>query len=113
MAVCHDLEFDVARIDDELFQIHLIISKCFLRLMTGAVEGRLQTGLIMSGTHPSAAAASSRLDHHWITKLFCDFHRIFLGLNDSIAARCDRYAGFACSGVSGVLIAYCLDRMRG
>ena len=112
-AVSHDLEFDVARIDDELFQIHLIISKRFLGFMTGAVEGRLQAGLIMRRTHPSTAAASSRLDHHRITKLFGDFHRVFLGLNDSIAAWCDRYAGFACRRASSVLIAHCLHRMGG
>src|SRR5215471_3014695 len=81
--------------------------------MTGAVEGRLQAGLIMRGAHSSTAAASSRLDHHRITKLFGDFHRVFLGLNDSIAAWCDRYAGFACSRASGALIAHRLHRMRG
>ena len=81
--------------------------------MTGAMEGRLQAGFIMRSAHPPAAATASRLYHHRITKLPCDLHRIFFCLNDSIAARSDRYASFACSRTSSVLIAHCLHRMRG
>src|SRR4051794_33924073 len=113
MAISHDLKFDVARIEDELFEIHLITSECLLGLMTGTVESRLQAGLIMRSAHPPAAAAGSRLDHHRITELPCDFHRVFLCLNDSIAARGDWYASFACSRTSSVLIPHCLHRMRG
>ena len=34
----HDLKFYMPRIDDQFFQIHLIVSKCFLCLMTRAME---------------------------------------------------------------------------
>src|SRR5947208_10004424 len=113
MPVSHDLKFNVARIDNHLFQIHLLISECLLGFMTGAVEGRLQARFVMRSAHSPAAATANRLYHHRITKLPCDFYRIFLCLNDSIAARCNRYASLACSRTSSVLIAHCLHRMRG
>src|SRR5882762_8479865 len=100
MAIGHDLKFNVARVDDELFQIHLIVSKCFLRLMTRAMESGFKTWLIMRSAHPAAAAAGSRLNHHRVTKLLCDFHRLILCLNDSIATGRYRYPGFACSRTS-------------
>ena len=110
MAIGHDLKFNVARIDDELFQIHLIVSKCFLRLMTRAMESGFKTGLIMRGAHPAAAAAGGRLDHHRVTKLLCNSHRIFLRLNDAIAAGRYRHAGFSRSRTSSILIAHRLHR---
>ncbi len=113
MAIGHDLKFNVARIDDKLFQIHLIVSKCFLRLMTRAVEGGFKAWLIMRSAHPAAAAAGGRLDHHRVTKLLCDFHRLILCLNDSIAAGRYRHAGFARSRTSSVLVAHRLHRTRG
>src|SRR5262249_28230929 len=39
-----------------------------------------------------------------------DFHRFILCLNDSIAARCYRHAGFARSSTSSVLVAHGLHR---
>src|SRR6266536_3421171 len=106
MAIGHDLKFNVARVDDELFQIHLIVSKCFLRLMTRAMESGFKTWLIMRSAHPAAAAAGGRLNHHRVTKLLCDFHRLILCLNDSIATGRYRYAGFACSRTSSVLVSH-------
>src|SRR5262245_15507601 len=113
MAIGHDLKFNVARIEDELFQIHLIVSKCFLRLMARAVESGFKAWLIMRSAHPAAAAAAGRLDHHRVAKLLCDFHRLILCLNDSIAAGRYRHAGFACSSTSSVLVAHRLNRTRG
>ena len=112
MAISHDLKFNVARIDDELFQINLIISKRFLRLMTRAMEGGFKTWLIMRSAHPAPAAAGSRLDHHRIPKFFRNLYGIVLCLDDSIAAGRYRYAGFARSGTSSVLVAHRLHRTR-
>src|SRR5215475_6003252 len=110
MAIGHDLKFNVPRIYNELFQVHLIVAKCFLRLMTRAVESGFKAWLIMRSAHPAAAATTSRLDHHRIAKFPCDFHRFILCLNDSIAARCYRHAGFARSSTSSVLVAHGLHR---
>src|SRR4029453_15834525 len=113
MAIGHDLKFNVARVEDELFQIHLIVSKCFLRLMTRAMESGFKAGLIMRSAHAAAATAGSRLDHHRVPKFFRDLYRLVLCLDDSIAAGGYRYAGFARSGTSSVLVAHRLHRTRG
>src|SRR6266513_1498604 len=113
MAIGHDLKFNVARVDDELFQIHLIVSKCFLRLMTRAMESGFKTWLIMRSAHPAAAAAGGRLNHHRVTKLLCDYHHLILCLNAFIATGRYRHAGFACSRTSSILVAHRLHRTRG
>src|SRR4029453_3780115 len=112
MAIGHDLKFNVARIYDELFQVHLIASKCFLRLMTRAMESGFEAGLIMRSAHAAAPAAGSRLDHHRVPKFFRNLYRIVLCLDDFIAARRYRYAGFARSSTSSVLVAHRLHRTR-
>src|SRR5215831_6366095 len=113
MAVSHALKFNVARIDDEFFQIYLIVSKRFLRLMTRAMEGGFKARLIVRSAHPAATAATSGLDHHGVAKLFCDFHRLLLCLDDSVAARRYRHAGFTRSRTRSVLVAHRLHRTRG
>src|SRR5262245_10928407 len=110
MAVGHDLKFNVPRIDDELFQIDLIASKSFLRLMTSAVKSGFKTWFIMRSAHSATAAAGGCFNHHWIAKLLCNFHRLILGLDDSIAARRYRHAGFARSSTSSILFAHGLQR---
>src|SRR6476469_8026494 len=112
VAIGHDLKFNVARVDDELFQIHLIVSKCFLRLMTRAMESGFKSWLIMRSAHYAAAAAVILLNHHRVSKLLCDFHRLILCLNYSIATGRYRYPGFACSRTSSVLVAHRLHRTR-
>src|SRR5207249_3901131 len=112
-AISHDLKFNVARIEDELFQIHLIVSKRFLRLMTRAMEGRLKAWLIMRSAHPAATTAACRLDHHRVAEFPSDFYRLLLCLNDSIATRRYRHAGFARSCASSVLVAHGLHRTGG
>src|SRR5438477_6622066 len=106
----HDLKFNVARVEDELFQIHLIVAKCFLSLMTCAVESGCKAWLIVRSAHPAAAAAAGRFDHHRIAELFCDSHRLILRLNDSIAAGGYRPAGFPGSRTATVLCTHRLHR---
>src|SRR5262245_43305832 len=110
MAIGHDLKLNVPRIYDELLQIHLIVSKCFLRLMTRAVESGFKAWLIMRSAHPAAAATAGCFDHYRVPELLCDFHRLILCLNDSIAAGRYRHAGFARSSTSSVLVAHGLHR---
>src|SRR5947208_4903637 len=81
--------------------------------MTRAMESGFKTRLIMRSAHPAAAAAGGRLNHHRVTKLLCDFHRLILCLNDSIATGRYRHAGFACSRTSSILVAHRLHRTRG
>src|SRR5215469_3602695 len=113
MAIGHDLKFNVARIYDKLFQVHLVVSKCFLRLMTRAVESGFKAWLIMRGAHPPATATAGRLNHYRVPELLCHFHRLILCLNDSIAAGRYRHTDFACSSTSGVFVAHGLHRTGG
>src|SRR5256714_1200357 len=113
MTIGHDLKFNVARVEDELFQIHLIVSKCFLSLMTRAVESGCKAWLIVRTAHSAAAAAAGRFNHHRVPELFCDSHRLILCLNDSIAAGGYRHAGFPRSRTSSVLVTHRLHRTRG
>src|SRR5262245_29130193 len=110
MAIGHDLKLNVPRIYDELLQVHLIVSKCFLRLMTRAVESGFKAWLIMGSAHPASAATAGRLNHHRVAEFPCDFHRFILCLNDSIAAWRYRHADFARSSTSSVLVAHGLHR---
>src|SRR5262245_49097578 len=113
MAIGHDLKFDVPWVDDELFQVDLVASKSFLRLMTRAMESRFETWLIVRSAHSATAAAGSRLDHHRIAKLLCDSHRLLLRLDDAIAPGRHRNAGSARSRPSSVLVAHRLHRTGG
>src|SRR5690349_14033442 len=103
MAVGHDLKFNVARIDDELFQIHLIAAKCFLRLVARTVESRLKAGLVVRSAHPAPAAARRRFDHHRVSKSLCDLHRLIFCLDDSIAPRRYRHTRLSRSRTSSIL----------
>src|SRR5512133_521679 len=81
--------------------------------MTRAMESGFKAWFIMRSAHPAAAAAGGRLNHHRVTKLLCDFHRLILCLHDSIAAGRYRHADFARSRASSVLVAHRLHRTRG
>ena len=98
------------RINDELLQIDLLISERFLGLVTRAVEGRLKTWFVMCDAHPTAASTRSRLNHHRITDFLCDFDRLILCLDDSIAARSYRHTGLARKIASSILITHRLHR---
>src|SRR3989442_6126049 len=106
VAVGDDLEFNVVGINDELLQIDLFISKCFLRLVTRTVKSRFKTGLVMCSAHPAPATAGSRLDHHRVTDFLRDPNRLILRLDDSIASRSHWHACFACKSASSVFIAH-------
>src|SRR5437899_12672883 len=93
VAVGDDLKFNMMRINDELLQIDLFISKCFLRLVARTVKGRFKTGLIMCCAHPAPATPASRLDHHRVTDFLRDPNRFILFLDDSIASRRHCYVG--------------------
>src|SRR5258708_4442663 len=112
-AIGHDLKFNVARIEDQLFQINLIISKRFLRLMTRAMESRFEARLIMRSAHAAATTDRNRLDHHRVSKFFRDLYRMVLCLDDSIAAGRYRYSGFPRSGASSIHVAHRLHSTRG
>ena len=95
MAVADDLKFNVARIRNELLKINLFISKCLLRLVAGAVKRRFKAVLIMCRSHAASTAACGRLDHYRIADFLRDPDCLVFRLDDPIAPRCHRDAGFA------------------
>ena len=66
----------------------------------------------MRRAHSAPAAAGDGLDHHRVADLFGDLDRLALGLDDPIAPRRDRHAGFARRGPGGILVAHRAHRGR-
>src|SRR6266700_7903013 len=89
-----DLKFHVMRIEDKFLKINLLVPESFLRLMTGAMECRLKTRLIVGRAHAATASACDSLDHNRITDFFCDLDCIVLRFDNSITPRSDWHAGF-------------------
>ena len=112
MAVGNDLKFNVVWINDQLFQINLFISKCFLCLVPRAVKRRLKTGLVVCCAHPPPATAGSRLDHYGVANFLRDPDSLILCLNDSVASRCHWDTCLACVYTSSIFIAHRLHRTR-
>ncbi len=67
--VADELNFDVARIDDEFLQIDLIAAEGPLRLAGRIADGRLQLLFGIHPAHPFSAATGRCLQHHRITEL--------------------------------------------
>ena len=108
--VAQHLDFDVARVDDELLDEHTVIAEAGQALAPHAVEGLAHVGLAMREAHALAAAAGRGLHHHRIANAIGDLDGMFgvayladeagddtdLGLFgqflrfDLVAHRCDR-----------------------
>ena len=112
VAVGDDLKFNMVRINNQLLQIHLFISKGFLSLVTRTVESRFKTGFVMCRAHPAPATAGSRLNHHRVAEFPRDPDRLLLRLDDSIASGCHWHAGFAGARACSVFISHSLHRTR-
>jgi hypothetical protein len=52
MAIGHDLKFNVARIDDELFQIHLIVPNAFCASWRALWKADLRLGSLCAARIP-------------------------------------------------------------
>ena len=90
--------------------INLLVSESFLRLVTRAVKRRLKAGFIVRRAHAAAAAAGGRFDHYRITDFLCDLDRVAFRLDNSIASRRHRHAGFPRASARRVLVAHGLHR---
>ena len=66
-AIRQDLEFDVARILDDLFNIDLVVSKSSPGLHLGDGKFLFQGGAVCTDPDTPAAAAAGRLDHDRVT----------------------------------------------
>ena len=69
MLVAEDLHLDVARVDDELLEVHLVVAEGALGLAAGVLVGGVQLVRRLHQAHALAAAAGRRLQHHGIADL--------------------------------------------
>src|SRR5205823_8494236 len=73
MPIREDLNFNVARIHDELFDEHPVVAEGRLRLRAGARQTLAEFALRMGNAHALAAPARRGLDHDGIADLGRDF----------------------------------------
>ena len=69
MGIGHNLKLDVARVDDELFKIHLVIVKAGTSLGPGLFKQVAELRGIEDLAHTAAAATGSRLNKHGVANL--------------------------------------------
>src|SRR5437764_15082840 len=86
VAIGEDLHLDVASAFECAFKQQAPVAKGMLGFRTRGVYGRLEVVGTCDTPHAAAAAASQRLDHHWIADLAGD-------LSCSFPARHSRDAG--------------------
>ena len=73
MPIREDLNFNAARIHDELFDEHPVVAEGRLRLRAGARQTLAEFALRMGNAHALAAPARRGLDHDGIADLGRDF----------------------------------------
>ena len=79
--VAENLDFDVARIGDELLDEHAVVAEARLRLGASARKSFLDLGAAVGDAHTLAAAARRRLDHHRIADLVGDLFGLLVVLD--------------------------------
>src|SRR5690625_800817 len=89
----HDLNFDVARLDDGPLQDHFRISERALRLGFGATQSVSKILGVFHQAHSASAATGSGLDHDWETDTLGLFGQAPFALIFTLIARNARYAG--------------------
>ena len=79
--VAEHLDFDVARVDDEFLDEHLLVAEGRFRLRASARKSLSYLGLRTRNSHAFSAAARGGLDHHGVANFVCDPRRL-LGVGD-------------------------------
>ena len=108
MLVAEHLDFDVAGIDDELFDEDAVVAERGFGLGLGEVETFGDFGFRMRDPHALAAAAGGGLDHHGIADLVGDLHRVLFVFDDAEMSRHGRDFG-----LGGGLLGFDLVAHRG
>lgn len=92
--VAQNLEFDVMRIFDELFDVNRRIAKRFLGLAASGMVTLDKGDIVMRHPHPASAAARDGFDDNRITDTFGDLERFLFVFDEAIGAWRDRNARF-------------------
>ena len=112
MLVAEHLDFDVARIDDELLDEHAVVAERGLGLGAGAPEALGDLVPAMGDAHALAAAPGRRLDHHRIADLVGDLGGALGRFDRAEEARNGRDAGSVGEFLRFDLVAHRLDGAR-
>ena len=81
MLVTQDLNFDMARVEDEFLDEHAVIAKAVQPLALHRLEPFAHVLFAVGEAHPLAATARAGLHHHRIADIGRDTHRV-LGILD-------------------------------
>ena len=112
VVIAEDLELDVARVLDVLFEIDVADAERRLGFALGRLErlGELAGG--PDDAHAAAAAARHRLDDHREAEILRDLVRLLLAVDRPVAAGKDRDAGLLHRAPRARLVAEQPDHIR-
>jgi hypothetical protein len=93
VAIGEDLHLDVARVLDELLEVHRAVPERGFGLRARGVESGDEARLVARDAHPAPAASRGGLDHHREADRVRDRERLLLVLDGSVGAGHDGHAG--------------------
>ena len=83
--IAEDLELDVVRVLDQLFQIKCAIVEGLFRLHLGGIEALNEADVIVRLPHAASAAARDGLDHDRVADLLGDLQRVLVRFDNTRA----------------------------
>ena len=106
LLVADQLDFDVARLFDELLDEHAVITKAGQCFAADAVKAFAHVSFAPRQAHALAAAAGRSLHHHRIADASSDFDRVFGAGDFTDKAGDDADAGGLCAALALDLVAH-------
>src|SRR5262249_14477203 len=91
LAVAEELNFDVARALDQLFDVEATVLEGVFGLGAGVLEIGAERGFIRAHAHSAAAAAGRSLYHDRIADAFGDGEGFILVADDAVATGYERH----------------------
>ena len=103
------LDFHVARAQDELFKVHVVVGEGSLGFRLSGEELLFEVGRVVHLAHALAAAAGRCLDEHRVAHGLSEGARLFHGIDRAVGTGNSGHAA-ALHGVAGLaLVAHLLD----
>ena len=113
MAIRQNLNFNVPGLGDEFFDENPVISKAAGRFILGRLETLARLRIITCDAHALATATGAGFEHHRISDLLGDLHRL-IGVSDQthIARDC-AYPSFLRQFFRGDFVSHAFNRRGG
>lgn len=93
MLIAKNLNFDMARTGDVLFNQDTVITESFQRLAFAALQGLHKFGRVPDDSHSFATTSRDSLDQDWILHFIGLFEEILRSLIISVISGNNRYIG--------------------